>query len=73
MADIVSRPYRVDPDFTCERCVFGSGEHAYWCPVKVGIGRSKPSGTDTLIEQMDRIYPAGREFVLRRYEHGVDK
>ena len=31
MGDITSRPYRPNPDVTCERCVFGSGEHAKWC------------------------------------------
>ena len=27
---IVSRPYRPGEN-CCERCVFGSGEHAVWC------------------------------------------
>ena len=28
-APIVSRPYH--PKMCCERCTFGSGEHAEWC------------------------------------------
>lgn len=31
MADIHSNPYRPDPEQCCERCVFGTGEHADWC------------------------------------------
>lgn len=27
-----SRPYRPNPEMACEKCVFGSGEHADWCP-----------------------------------------
>lgn len=29
MSEIHSQPYR--PTMACERCVFGSGEHAGWC------------------------------------------
>jgi hypothetical protein len=28
---ITSRPYKPDSAKCCERCVFGSGEHAEWC------------------------------------------
>jgi hypothetical protein len=31
MSDIVSRPYPKDLTRACERCVFGTGEHAEWC------------------------------------------
>lgn len=27
-----SRPYQNDNGMACERCVFGSGPHARWCP-----------------------------------------
>jgi len=29
--EIKSRVYRPNPYKCCERCVFGSGEHADWC------------------------------------------
>lgn len=29
MPDIVSRPFK--PAMACERCVFGTGQHAEWC------------------------------------------
>jgi hypothetical protein len=31
MHNVVSRPFRPASDTCCERCVFGSGEHATWC------------------------------------------
>ena len=31
MAEIVSKPFRPNPEVVCERCVFGHGEHAGWC------------------------------------------
>ncbi|MFH1111002.1 MAG: hypothetical protein V1790_17655 [Planctomycetota bacterium] len=31
MADLRSRPYNPDPAMACEKCVFGTGEHAEWC------------------------------------------
>lgn len=31
MSDIHSNPYHPDPGHCCERCVFGSGEHAEFC------------------------------------------
>jgi hypothetical protein len=34
-SEIVSRVYQPDPAKCCERCVFGTGEHAKWCPVGV--------------------------------------
>ena len=33
MPDLTSRPYHPDPKECCERCVFGCGQHAEWCPV----------------------------------------
>lgn len=30
-ADFSSRTYKPDPQKCCERCVFGTGEHAEWC------------------------------------------
>lgn len=30
-AEIQSRPFRVNAAMACERCVFGSGEHAEHC------------------------------------------
>ena len=35
MADLMSRPYQPNPDYCCEACVFGRGEHAEWCPVPI--------------------------------------
>lgn len=29
MSNLISRPYH--PNMCCERCVFGTGEHADWC------------------------------------------
>ena len=26
-----SNPYRPDPAYCCERCIFGRGEHSHWC------------------------------------------
>lgn len=26
-----SNPYRPDPAQCCEACVFGKGQHAFWC------------------------------------------
>ena len=34
-AEIVSRVYQPDAARCCERCVFGTGEHAAWCPLRV--------------------------------------
>lgn len=31
---IVSRPYKPDPAFCCERCIFGTGEHAPDCELR---------------------------------------
>jgi hypothetical protein len=31
MSDIVSRPFHPDPEYCCEACVFGRGEHSDWC------------------------------------------
>jgi len=30
-SEIVSRVYQPSADKCCERCVFGTGEHAAWC------------------------------------------
>jgi hypothetical protein len=35
MAELVSRPYNPDPEYCCEACVFGRGEHAEWCEKRV--------------------------------------
>lgn len=34
MPDLVSRPYNPDPAMVCCACVFGSGVHADFCPLK---------------------------------------
>lgn len=32
MSEITSKPYQPDPEQCCEACVFGTGEHAWFCP-----------------------------------------
>lgn len=32
MSEIQSKPYQPDPRQCCERCVFGTGMHRWWCP-----------------------------------------
>jgi hypothetical protein len=34
-AELMSRPYQPG-EKCCERCVFGRGEHAEWCPQRKG-------------------------------------
>lgn len=34
MSDIVSRPYRPDPQQCCEACCFGGFKHALFCEAK---------------------------------------
>ena len=31
---IQSRPNHFNPAYACEQCVYGTGEHAEWCPEK---------------------------------------
>lgn len=33
MSEITSKPYKPDPAMACDRCCFGRGEHAEWCPL----------------------------------------
>jgi hypothetical protein len=35
-----SNPYHPDPEKCCEACVFGSGQHAVWCPARSHSGES---------------------------------
>ncbi len=37
MENIKSRPYNVDPNKACEKCVFGTGQHEHWCPYSVWV------------------------------------
>ena len=34
MGDLVSRPFNPDPEKCCLACIFGSGVHADFCPLR---------------------------------------
>jgi hypothetical protein len=55
LSDLVSRPYNPDPDHCCERCVFGTGQHAEWCEVRIREflrrGRVAQEEVDQIIER----------------------
>ena len=47
MSDTTSRPYRPNPEMACERCVFGRGEHAEFCPKDAPyVGTPRPPWMD---------------------------
>jgi hypothetical protein len=37
-----SNPYKPNPKYACECCIFGTGEHADWC--KSRLSALEPSG-----------------------------
>lgn len=56
-ADFSSRVYKPDPQKCCERCVFGTGEHAEWCdrPLK-GSDNLADLAVDAMFEHVDAAH-----------------
>jgi hypothetical protein len=37
MSELISSPYKPKEAYCCERCAFGGGNHAVWCPERKAI------------------------------------